>query len=173
MQIFAVVGAGAELSVEYLVVGGGAAGGSSNSFGGGGGAGKVSTATSVLQPSQNYVVTIGAGGTGTAATGTGAVGSTSSITGIVTSAGGSGGIGVSSSNNAGGASGNSKTGGTGASDGKITYSNGLGDLFVVDTQNKTATINGTTVDLGVTAQRVSGVDRSIWSSVNAPQQEVR
>jgi hypothetical protein len=63
--------------------------------------------------------------------------------------------------------------GTGASDGKITYSNGLGDLFVVDTQNKTATINGTTVDLGVTAQRVSGVDRSIWSSVNAPQQEVR
>ena len=63
--------------------------------------------------------------------------------------------------------------GTGASDGKITYSNGLGDLFVVDTQSKTATINGTTVDLGVTAQRVSGVDRSIWSSVNAPQQEVR
>jgi hypothetical protein len=63
--------------------------------------------------------------------------------------------------------------GTGASDGKVTYSNGLGDFFVVDTLNKTATINGATVDLGVTAQRVSGVDRSIWSTVNAPQQEVR
>jgi hypothetical protein len=63
--------------------------------------------------------------------------------------------------------------GTGASDGKVTYSNGLGDFFVVDTLNKTATINGTKVDLGVTAQRVSGIDRSIWSSVNAPQQEVR
>ena len=62
---------------------------------------------------------------------------------------------------------------TGAGDGKITYSNGLGDMFVVDTQNKTATINGTTVDLGVTAQRVSGVDRSIWSTVNPPQQVVR
>jgi hypothetical protein len=62
---------------------------------------------------------------------------------------------------------------TGAGDGKISYSNGLGDMFVVDTQNRTATINGATVDVGVTAQRVSGVDRSIWSSVNAPQQEVR
>tara|TARA_R110000822_G_scaffold139730_3_gene277339 strand:+ start:10012 stop:12069 length:2058 start_codon:yes stop_codon:yes gene_type:complete len=59
---------------------------------------------------------------------------------------------------------------TGAGDGKISYSNGLGDIFVVDTQNKTTTINGATVDIGVTAQRVSGVDRSIWSSVNAPQQ---
>lgn len=59
---------------------------------------------------------------------------------------------------------------TGAGDGKISYSNGLGDIFVVDTQNKTTTINGATVDLGVTAQRVSGVDRSIWSTVNAPQQ---
>ena len=59
---------------------------------------------------------------------------------------------------------------TGAGDGKISYSNGLGDMFVVDTQNKTATINGATVDVGVTAQRVSGVDRSIWSTVNAPQQ---
>ena len=63
--------------------------------------------------------------------------------------------------------------GSGAGDGKAYYSNGLGDVFMVDGQNKTATINGTTVDLGVTAQRVSGVDRSIWSSVNAPQQEVR
>ena len=62
---------------------------------------------------------------------------------------------------------------TGAGDGKISYSNGLGDMFVVDTQNRTATINGATVDVGVTAQRVSGVDRSIWSTVNAPQQEVR
>jgi hypothetical protein len=62
---------------------------------------------------------------------------------------------------------------TGAGDGKISYSNGLGDMFVIDTQNKTATINGATVDIGVTAQRVSGVDRSIWSTVNAPQQEVR
>jgi hypothetical protein len=63
--------------------------------------------------------------------------------------------------------------GSGAGDGKAYYSNGLGDVFMVDGQNKTATINGATVDLGVTAQRVSGVDRSIWSTVNAPQQEVR
>jgi hypothetical protein len=63
--------------------------------------------------------------------------------------------------------------GTNSGDGKVIYSNGAGDIFVVDTQNKTATINGATVDLGVSAQRVSGVDRSIWSSVNAPQQQVR
>jgi hypothetical protein len=63
--------------------------------------------------------------------------------------------------------------GSGAGDGKAYYSNGLGDVFMIDGQNKTATINGTTVDLGVTANRVSGVDRSIWSTVNAPQQEVR
>ena len=62
---------------------------------------------------------------------------------------------------------------SGSGDGKAYYRNGLGDLFVVDPQTKTATINGTTVDLGVTAQRVSGVDRSIWSSVNAPQQQAR
>jgi hypothetical protein len=63
--------------------------------------------------------------------------------------------------------------GSGAGDGKAYYSNGLGDVFMIDGQNKTATINGATVDLGVNAQRVSGVDRSIWSTVNAPQQEVR
>jgi hypothetical protein len=63
--------------------------------------------------------------------------------------------------------------GTNSGDGKVIYSNGLGDVFVVDTQNKTTVINGATVDLGVNAQRVSGVDRSIWSSVNAPQQQVR
>ena len=62
---------------------------------------------------------------------------------------------------------------SGSGDGKAYYRNGLGDLFVVDPQTKTATINGTTVDLGVSAQRVSGVDRSIWSSVNAPQQQAR
>jgi hypothetical protein len=62
---------------------------------------------------------------------------------------------------------------TGAGDGKVIYSNGVGDIFVVDTQNKTMTINGATVDVGVNAQRVSGVDRSIWSSVNAPQQQAR
>jgi hypothetical protein len=63
--------------------------------------------------------------------------------------------------------------GTNSGDGKVIYSNGVGDIFVVDTQNKTATINGATVDLGVNAQRVSGVDRSIWSAVNAPQQQGR
>jgi hypothetical protein len=63
--------------------------------------------------------------------------------------------------------------GTNSGDGKVIYSNGLGDMFVVDTQNKTMTINGATVDVGVNAQRVSGVDRSIWSSVNAPQQQAR
>jgi hypothetical protein len=63
--------------------------------------------------------------------------------------------------------------GSGAGDGKAYYSNGLGDVFMIDGQNKTATINGATVDLGVNAQRVSGVDRSIWSAVNAPQQQGR
>lgn len=63
--------------------------------------------------------------------------------------------------------------GSGAGDGKAYYANGLGDVFMIDGQTKTATINGATVDLGVNAQRVSGVDRSIWSTVNAPQQEVR
>jgi hypothetical protein len=62
---------------------------------------------------------------------------------------------------------------SGSGDGKAYYRNGLGDLFVVDPQTKTATINGTTVDVGVNAQRVSGVDRSIWSIVNAPQQQAR
>ena len=63
--------------------------------------------------------------------------------------------------------------GSGAGDGKAYYSNGLGDVFMIDGQNKTATINGATVDLGVVAQQVSGVDRSIWSTVNPPQQVVR
>jgi hypothetical protein len=63
--------------------------------------------------------------------------------------------------------------GSGAGDGKAYYSNGLGDVFVIDGQNKTATINGAKVDLGVVAQQVSGVDRSIWSTVNPPQQVVR
>jgi hypothetical protein len=63
--------------------------------------------------------------------------------------------------------------GSGAGDGKAYYSNGLGDVFVIDGQSKTMTINGATVDVGVNAQRVSGVDRSIWSSVNAPQQQAR
>jgi soluble lytic murein transglycosylase-like protein len=66
-----------------------------------------------------------------------------------------------------------KAASTNSGDGKVVYSNGLGDVFVIDTQNKTTTINGATVDLGVNAQRVSGVDRSIWSAVNAPQQQGR
>lgn len=63
--------------------------------------------------------------------------------------------------------------GSGAGDGKAYYANGLGDVFVIDGQNKTITINGTPVDVGVQAQRVAGVDRSIWSTVNPPAQEVR
>jgi hypothetical protein len=60
---------------------------------------------------------------------------------------------------------------TGASDGKVTYSNGLGEFFVVDTVGKEIEVNGVKVTVGPQAQRVSGVDtRSIWSSVNAPQQ---
>lgn len=59
--------------------------------------------------------------------------------------------------------------GSGAGDGKAYYANGLGDIFIVDGTTKQVTINGTTVDTGPQAQRVSGVDRSIWSSVNAPQ----
>ena len=63
--------------------------------------------------------------------------------------------------------------GSGGGDGKAYYSNGLGDVFMIDGQNRTATINGAKVDLGVVAQQVSGVDRSIWSTVNPPQQVVR
>ncbi len=62
---------------------------------------------------------------------------------------------------------------TGAGDGKVTYSNGLGDFFVVDTVNNQVEVNGVKLDVGPRAQRVSGVDRSIWSTVNAPQVEVR
>jgi len=63
--------------------------------------------------------------------------------------------------------------GSGAGDGKVYYGNGLGDVFMIDGQTKTVTINGTPVEVGTQAQRVSGVDRSIWSTVNAPQTEVR
>jgi hypothetical protein len=63
--------------------------------------------------------------------------------------------------------------GSGAGDGKAYYANGLGDVFVIDNQSKTVTINGTPVEVGVQAQRVAGVDRSIWSTVNPPAQEVR
>jgi len=59
--------------------------------------------------------------------------------------------------------------GSGAGDGKAYYANGLGDIFIVDGTTKQVTINGTTVDTGPQAQRVSGVDRSIWSIVNVPQ----
>lgn len=59
--------------------------------------------------------------------------------------------------------------GSGAGDGKAYYANGLGDIFIVDGTTEQVTINGTTVDTGPQAQRVSGVDRSIWSVVNAPQ----
>jgi hypothetical protein len=63
--------------------------------------------------------------------------------------------------------------GSNAGDGTAFYSNGLGDAFIIDGKNKTATINGVKVDIGPTAQQVSGVDRSIWSTVNPPQQVVR
>jgi hypothetical protein len=60
---------------------------------------------------------------------------------------------------------------SGAGDGKVTYSNGLGEFFVIDTVNKEVEINGTKVTVGPQAQRASGIDtRSIWSSVNTPQQ---
>lgn len=63
--------------------------------------------------------------------------------------------------------------GSNAADGKIFYGNGLGDVFVIDGANKQVTINGTPVDVGPQGQRVAGVDRSIWSIVNPPQQQVR
>ncbi len=63
--------------------------------------------------------------------------------------------------------------GSNAADGKIFYGNGLGDVFVIDGANKQVTINGTPVDVGPHGQRVAGVDRSIWSIVNPPQQQVR
>ena len=59
--------------------------------------------------------------------------------------------------------------GSGAGDGKAYYANELGDIFVVDVTTKQDPINGTTVDTGPQAQRVSGVDGGIWSVVNAPQ----
>lgn len=59
--------------------------------------------------------------------------------------------------------------GSGAGDGKAYYANGLGDIFIVDVATKQDPINGTTVDTGPQAQRISGVDSGIWSIVNAPQ----
>jgi hypothetical protein len=63
--------------------------------------------------------------------------------------------------------------GSGAGDGKVYYANGLGDMFVVDGANKQVTVNGQQLEVGPQAQRVSGVDRSIWSTVNPPQQAAR
>jgi len=63
--------------------------------------------------------------------------------------------------------------GSNAGDGKVYYANGLGDMFVVDGANKQVTINGQQLEVGPQAQRVSGVDRSIWSTVNPPQQAAR
>lgn len=60
---------------------------------------------------------------------------------------------------------------TGSGDGKVTYSNGLGDFFVVDTANNQIEVNGVKLDVGPQAKRAAGIDaRSIWSSVNAPKQ---
>jgi hypothetical protein len=64
-------------------------------------------------------------------------------------------------------------GSSGGEGGIAYYSNGRGDVFVIDPTQKKVTINGAEVDVGAQAQRVSGVDRSIWSSVNAPNATVR
>jgi hypothetical protein len=61
-------------------------------------------------------------------------------------------------------------GSSGGEGGIAYYSNGQGEVFVIDPTQKKVTINGTEVPVGPQAQRVSGVDRSIWSSVNAPKQ---
>ena len=55
---------------------------------------------------------------------------------------------------------------SGAGDGKVTYSNGLGDFFVIDTLNNQVEVNGTKLDVGPRAQRVAGIP--IWSTVNSP-----
>ncbi len=60
---------------------------------------------------------------------------------------------------------------SGGEDGIAYYSNGLGDVFVIDPSQKTISINGTEIPVGAQAQRVSGVDTSIWSAVDAPQAE--
>lgn len=64
-------------------------------------------------------------------------------------------------------------GSSGGEGGIAYYSNGLGDVFVIDPSQKKISINGTEIPVGAQAQRVSGVDRSIWSSVNAPQQPAK
>jgi len=95
-------------SAEFLVVGAGGAGGGSgatatfHNAGGGGGGGAVKKIILTTTPATSYTITIGAKGTGSAATAGGNGGYTEVLNGatvLVRSFGGTGGAGIDASNN--------------------------------------------------------------------------
>jgi len=88
---FNVSSAGANSTVEYLVIAGGGAGVpfyDSHGTGGGGGAGGYRTGTDMSVSVQNYPITIGAGGTKSASFATGDSGDNSVFNGITATGGG-------------------------------------------------------------------------------------
>jgi hypothetical protein len=100
------------LVVDYLVVAGGASGGTSGGRGGGGGAGGYRTSYNdgsvnalSLVPSTNYVVTIGAGGSGISTNETDGNNGSNSTFSTITSTGGGGGGGNARSGKSGGSGG--------------------------------------------------------------------
>jgi hypothetical protein len=117
-----------QLSIEYLLVAGGGAGGSTINSGekgaGGGGAGGLLTNSSVLNVNENYVITVGAGGTQVSSGQPGNIGSNSSAFSNTVSGGGGGGGGFGGS----GASSqrNGSNGGSGGGGGGGLSTRGLG-----------------------------------------------
>ena len=107
--------AGATVTASYLVVaggGGGASGVTGLGAGGGGGAGGFLTATTTLNPTLSYTVTVGAGGAyGTANTDVKGSNGSNSVFNSITSTGGGGGGCASQSANSTGANGGSGGGG--------------------------------------------------------------
>jgi hypothetical protein len=105
----------ASVSASYLVVaggGGGASGVTGLGAGGGGGAGGFLTATTTLNPTLSYTVTVGAGGAyGTANTDVKGSNGSNSVFNSITSTGGGGGGCASQSANSTGANGGSGGGG--------------------------------------------------------------
>jgi hypothetical protein len=119
------------VSASYLVVagGGGSGGITGGQISGGGGAGGLLTGTASLNPTQSYTITVGAGGTGTAASAdtNGNQGGSSSLGSLVSTTGGGGG---------GGTNPTSGVGGSGGSGGGNAYTNqGTGGLGTVGQGN--------------------------------------
>lgn len=105
-------------SIDFLVIGGGGQGGGGR--GGGGGAGRLIEGT-ISSPAANYLITVGAGGSGSVTNGAGSDGGSSSIGSVVVAPGGGGGGGhINTQNGRSGGSG----GGAGMNYSAIFFSGG-------------------------------------------------